>query len=298
MKTGVYDIGGMDSAVEVLAEGQQFVASGIHPDARKKYIWPDDNLLEIEITNLTEVSGDAILKFINEANAALEKFGPLKAKSRPNKAANSYPAFNELDAPIEEITMAIAVIPNPDIHYDDWVHMAHAIKGAVGEVGWEIFDQWSQKSGKYDANETQRVWESIGQVTKIGAGTLFHNAREYGFDIGEWRLDQRGNTSLVQLGEICLERGTDIEISHHVKDDFESEFGPIVFTDGEFWKYDETHWAPIPENEMRLAVHRYDGAAYGEKGKVRLSKSKVDSILNELSAILFKRDFLSVRRRG
>ena len=185
----------------------------------------------------------------------------------------------------------MAEIPNPDFHYDDWVHMAHAIKGAVGEDGWKIFDQWSQKSEKYDADETQRVWESIGQVTKIGAGTIFHDAKEYGFDIGNWRLDQRGNASLVQLEDIYLARGTDIEISHCVKDDFKFDCGPIVLTDGLFWKYLDTHWAPIADNEMRLAVHRYDGSAYGEKGEVRLSKSKVDSILNELSAILFERDF-------
>ena len=35
-KTGVYTIDNDDAAVEVLAEGQQFVAAGVHPDTQRK----------------------------------------------------------------------------------------------------------------------------------------------------------------------------------------------------------------------------------------------------------------------
>ena len=42
MRTAIFNIKGKDCAVEILAEGQQFVASGIHPDTNKKYKWVDD----------------------------------------------------------------------------------------------------------------------------------------------------------------------------------------------------------------------------------------------------------------
>ena len=44
----------------ILGEGQQFVASGIHPDTGKKYVWPGDNLTDIAPEKLTEVTPDDI----------------------------------------------------------------------------------------------------------------------------------------------------------------------------------------------------------------------------------------------
>lgn len=92
-------------------------------------------------------------------------------------------AENEQSTDIKRLTAALAYIPNNDLHYDDWVHTAHAIKGAVGEDGRVLFHRWSDRSGKADANETDRLWDSIANVTSIGAGTIYHMAQEHGYDI-------------------------------------------------------------------------------------------------------------------
>ena len=50
-----------------------------------------------------------------------------------------------------------------------------------------------------------------------------------------------------------------------------------------------------PEHQLRLAVHDYDGAFFktpsGEPSRVKLSKSRVDSVLNELAALVAQPSF-------
>jgi P4 family phage/plasmid primase-like protien len=96
--------------------------------------------------------------------------------------------------------------------------------------------------------------------------------------------------------------GSDIEIAECVGADLEETFGQIVSDEGAFWRWLGTHWAPIPEFELRRAVHLYDGADYrtpaGEPTCVKLSKARVDSVLNELGAILAKPEFFASQAPG
>jgi hypothetical protein len=89
--------------------------------------------------------------------------------------------------------------------------------------------------------------------------------------------------------------GSDVEIAQGVADDLHAQFGEIVFDEGEFYCYDETHWRALSEEEKRKAVHLYDGATYFTpefaEQAVRLSKSRIDSVLNEMRAKLWRRDF-------
>ena len=190
IKTAIYGIAGIDAAVEVLAEGQQFAASGIHPDTKKPYAWPRDSLLDYPAAELTLVTPDGISEFVAAANVVLSDHGAVKAKSLTNGARQLDDGFqfaeNEQATTAEKLRAALDMLPNPDLHYDDWVHIAHAIKGAVGDAGIELFKEWSGKSGKSDPEETQRLWKSISQVTKIGAGTVFHLAAKSGFDVANW----------------------------------------------------------------------------------------------------------------
>ncbi|MBL8658846.1 MAG: hypothetical protein JNM75_03715 [Rhodospirillales bacterium] len=92
-----------------------------------------------------------------------------------------------------------------------------------------------------------------------------------------------------------LEIGSDVEIAGRVGDDLHRSNGDIVHAEGHFWRYGGTHWVTIPEHELRRAVHTYDGADFetptGEPSRVKLSKSRVDSVLNELAAAIAKPSF-------
>lgn len=187
-KTGVYEIDAADAAVEILGEGQQFVASGIHPDTKKKYYWLGDNLTEYRPQELTEVTPDAIRRFLARASSIMSVYGPLKGRvsdraSQPRGGLN----LKELTADEGEILAALAHIPNDDEHYDDWVQTAHAIKGALGDDGYDLFCRWSARSDKDDTAQNDRLWRSIGKVTSVGAGSIFHWAGEHGFDLAAVR---------------------------------------------------------------------------------------------------------------
>lgn len=89
--------------------------------------------------------------------------------------------------------------------------------------------------------------------------------------------------------------GSDVEIAKCVREDLTARHGRIVHSEGAFWRYVGTEWEAIEDHLIRLPVHAYDGAdfmtAAGEPSRVKLSKSRVDSVLNECAALCAEPDF-------
>ena len=99
-----------------------------------------------------------------------------------------------------------------------------------------------------------------------------------------------------------VEIGSDVEISKRVLDDLTNIYQVIIYTEGSFWYYHTTHWEDIPDHQLRRAVYRYDGACYftpkGEESCVKLSKSRIDSVLNEMAALATEIDFFENAPEG
>jgi P4 family phage/plasmid primase-like protien len=95
--------------------------------------------------------------------------------------------------------------------------------------------------------------------------------------------------------EISLQIGSDVEIAGRVRDLLAERHGGTVHAEGAFWRYDGTHWVAIPDHELRVAVHGYDGAGYrtpaGEPARIKLGKGRIDSILYEYAALVAQPDF-------
>jgi P4 family phage/plasmid primase-like protien len=94
-----------------------------------------------------------------------------------------------------------------------------------------------------------------------------------------------------------LNIGSDVEIAGRVAGDLEKEFGEIVFTDGDFYYFDQTHWITIAKHRLRCLIHIYDGAEFmtpkGEESAVKLSKNRIDSVISEMRAKLTEIDFFA-----
>jgi len=72
----------------------------------------------------------------------------------------------------------LAHVPSQD--RDTWVPIAMAIKDEYGDVGFELFDRWSQSADNYQARACRDVWRSLrGNGVRIG--TLVHHAKENGW---------------------------------------------------------------------------------------------------------------------
>jgi hypothetical protein len=87
----------------------------------------------------------------------------------------------ELTGELGDIAAAFAVIPN-NADWLEWNQKGMACWRATGgsAEGFAIFDQWSQRSKKYDAEETLARWEhyATSPPSRIGAGSIFYWAKQ------------------------------------------------------------------------------------------------------------------------
>ena len=66
---------------------------------------------------------------------------------------------------------------------ETWVQMAFAVRSALGDGGFSIWDTWSRQADSYKLGSAKSVWRSaVPREGGITAGSLFHLARE-----GGWR---------------------------------------------------------------------------------------------------------------
>jgi hypothetical protein len=170
--------------IEVLAQGQQFVAYATHPETGKPYAWPLDAPHEVPVKALPIVTREQVLEAAEEAYKSLP---PNLRRTRlvttvvPDKDAKT--SYDGLVGTMAAVEDALKFVPNPDLSWDDWNRIGMAIYCATEAKGLHIFDQWSRESGKYNSLETTQRWEhySKSPPSKIGAGTLYYFAQKNGW---------------------------------------------------------------------------------------------------------------------
>ena len=64
---------------------------------------------------------------------------------------------------------------------ETWVTMAMAIKSDRGEAGFTMWDTWSRQSDRYKAADARAVWRSVKPTGGITIATLYHMAKENGW---------------------------------------------------------------------------------------------------------------------
>ncbi|HEY6224700.1 MAG TPA: AAA family ATPase [Gemmatimonadales bacterium] len=84
---------------------------------------------------------------------------------------------------IERVRQAVECIPNTaETDRDQYVALAHMLKGSAGDAGRDIFLEWAAKyPGVVDAAEDERVYETITNP-RTGWTELWHVAALHGFD--------------------------------------------------------------------------------------------------------------------
>jgi P4 family phage/plasmid primase-like protien len=103
-------------------------------------------------------------------------------------------------------------------------------------------------------------------------------------------------------GPAALAIGSDLEIAQRVRIDLERRFGRVLFAEGAFWHFAGTHWESIREDELRSAVHPYDGALYCTPERrvacVKLGKARIESTLHSLITLCADREFFNTQVAG
>lgn len=72
-----------------------------------------------------------------------------------------------------------------DMPRADWISIGMAVKSALGDGGYEIWDAWSATGGSYQGErDTQKQWRSMSADGGVGPGTLVHAAQAAGWRPG------------------------------------------------------------------------------------------------------------------
>lgn len=168
--------------VEIIAAGGQFVAYATHPGTGRPYEWPNGGPVDYPadlLPTIDEAKARELVAFFESIVPA--DWTPVQRADTDRGCREGNP---NKTAPQRVLESALTSLPNSDLHYDDWIRVAHAVRAATTdypEDGRLLFHQWSEKSNKYHFEETERAWDSITGVKSIGAGTLFHLAEQQGW---------------------------------------------------------------------------------------------------------------------
>jgi hypothetical protein len=167
--------------IEVLGLGQQFVAFAHHPETRRSYEWPQESPADLAAESLPLVDEAMIRAFLDQAQALVPpelRPGRLPGESTARAGAV---AAGDLHGTPDAIADALQFIPNADLDYDSWVRIGMALKGALGEDGWNLFAAWSAASSKDVPETTAKTWSSL-KPERIGAGTIYHHGLAGGWN--------------------------------------------------------------------------------------------------------------------
>jgi len=83
---------------------------------------------------------------------------------------------------VAQIQECLDALPS-DLHYDDWLKVGMAIHCETQGDGFEIWDEWSQRSGKYSSREyVEERWRSFGKGggIQVTGRSLVHLANANG----------------------------------------------------------------------------------------------------------------------
>lgn len=82
---------------------------------------------------------------------------------------------------LDEVRSALSYLNEDD--RDTWVRAALMLKSSFGDDAFYIWDEWSERSDKYQIRAARNVWKSA-KVGKLTVGTLIKDARAKGWQPG------------------------------------------------------------------------------------------------------------------
>ncbi len=79
----------------------------------------------------------------------------------------------------DTLTVALYSIPSED--RETWVAVGMAIHNEMGDGGFGVWDTWSRQAQSYKAADAKAVWRGFRQGGGVTIGSLYHLARENGW---------------------------------------------------------------------------------------------------------------------
>ena len=166
---------GDEQQIEVLGDGQQFVAYHKHPDTGKPYLWTDEDSqpLNVPVSALPTLDMEKLGELLDYFEELADAEGwKVKRGARRSSGGGGDFDFNdpflEDTQPVnlidEEIRSRLMLIPDPDADYDTWLQVGMALyhQWNGDQPGLQYWHEWSETGDKYDADALERKWEDFG----------------------------------------------------------------------------------------------------------------------------------------
>lgn len=199
--------------VEILGQGQQFVAYGVHPDTGKPYRWVSDNALhEIDLFDLPTLTVEQAREIIAEfERRARERGWAPKTEARETGEIDEFDFLRpKPDISDDEVRKAIELLDNPGRDYDLWLKVGAALHSHFdgSNDGLVLWHQWSERSPLYNDADTDRRYKSFGKYTGRGttAAFLLHATKEK-----RAALSQETRKSVFQTVTEAIEAATELD---------------------------------------------------------------------------------------
>lgn len=122
--------------------------------------------------------GDASVDLTTECQTIVDLCFPA-ASAGPRKMSPEWEAKSpdEQARSLADLRAALAATPSDD--RDEWVKVGQCLV-ELGDAGWELWNEWSAKSAKYNEGDAERVWAGLsGQ--QAGYAGVFRLAERYGW---------------------------------------------------------------------------------------------------------------------
>lgn len=235
---------------------------------------------------------------------------PLKIRKRTNKAREGWAKASAVRLPgkpplvlCEGIENALSIWQATG--HETWacLGIANIGKAPVPDGEPVIIARDGDTPGSKADNQLARAAQALvqrGHVVSIAAPPEGEDANDVLVEEGDEAV-----RVLIAIAEpLTAERekkqlfiGSDVEIAGRVREDLTSLHGRLINAEGSFWRFTGTHWEPVPDREMRIAVHAYDGASFntpaGDPSRVKLGKSRIDSVINECAVLCAEPTFFT-----
>lgn len=169
---------GRDAKVEMLADGQQFVAYNVHPDTKQPFWWDDDfgpsltcrdDLPLIEYEDACAIR-DEFVRLVEDRGWKRKKTAQSKSRKTPPALVDDNDPFGDVaqktEHTLEDAESLLELLPTDwrDDH-DSWLQVGmalhHQFDGSAEACA--LWDSWSAESPKYDSEAIEYRWSSFGK---------------------------------------------------------------------------------------------------------------------------------------
>lgn len=160
---------GDEHQIEILGDGQQFVAYHKHPDTGKPYTWPNGenptNTRAADLPTLTVEQAESLIEYFDELALAAE-WEVVKSARKASKAIDSDNPWVEDTAPVtmddDELRNRLLLVPHSE-DYDEWIKIGMALYHQFDgeDTGLRLWHEWAETADNYDQDALDRRWDGF-----------------------------------------------------------------------------------------------------------------------------------------